>query len=1287
MTWLRRIGWAVLALAVLWGTAWLAVPPLLKSQAEQRLSALLGRTVSIGQVDFKPWTLELTLSGLVVAAATGAPAAQPLLRVERLYVDADIRSLLRLAPVIEALQIDAPQIHVTRTSPGHYDIDDLLARFAQPDPAKESAELPRFALYNLQLRNGSLVLDDRATAGRRHELSALQLELPFLSNLASQVAVKVEPRLAFKFNGATFDSEAQATPFAQNRAAQLKLSVAELDLTPYLGYVPATLPLRLVRGTLSTDLALSFEMPPGAPARVSLKGRAAARGIAIQDRAGAPLVDWKSFEVALRDVQPLERKLVFGAVGFDALQVHLVRDAQGRVNLQQLGPASAVEPKPPVPTQSAAAAAAAASGAAFGSASATRGASVSAWRVGVDSFELANSGLLWTDASARPAASLVLGAVQLKTGALQWPLAKEMQAHVAASLRGPAANAAELGRVGVDFKGNDSAAQVKLQLNGLALQALEPYFAPMLKPRLSGSLSADAEVDWAAPKGAGAQQIKLRLTHASLESLRVVDAAARSKTPLASLAKLKLADVDVDLNARTLTLGGVTLDQPSIDLARDAEGRWNVQQWLVATPPARAGAKPARPGQAAADGPAWRVQLRDLSVAGGRLRYTDSKPGTRTPAVPVRLELTALKLGLQSFTLQGGKTSAPARVQLSASVVPGAAVPTSTRASTQTPAQTPARAKAQTNRAGSVDWRGQFGLEPLLAKGTLRLTRFPVQALEPYFGDALNVSLRRAEAGYQGDVSVQGTASGMSISAAGDVLVADMLVHSKPDADTRAAVAATDELLSWQSLTLKGLKVAMLPRQRPKIEVREAALSDFYSRLIITEQGRFNLQDVAPQAADAASAPAAGASAPIPSPTLAAVATAAASAASSPAVAETSAVDIVVGATRLNNGRVDFSDRFVRPNYSVTLTELNGGLGEFRSGTRDMATLELRGKAAGTALLEIVGKLNPTAKPLALDLRARATDLELAPLSPYAGKYAGYAIERGKLSVDVSYKIDADGKLDAKNQVTLNQLTFGEKIDSPSATKLPVLLAVALLKDRNGVIDINLPVSGSINDPQFSVFGVLLKIIGNLLVKAFTSPFALLSGGGAGADDLSLVGFTPGTARVTDAGRGTLNKVVKALTDKPALNMTVTGAADLVSERDAYAQAVLEARLLAEYKPELAGSGAAADAAVAFDAQDRARVLKEVYKDTEIPNKPRNAVGFARDIPGPEMEALLKTRIVVSTEAMRELALQRGLAVRDALLARGLPKERLFLAVPKLHVAAEGDAAWSPRVQLTLAVN
>ncbi|MFG5409189.1 DUF748 domain-containing protein [Piscinibacter sakaiensis] len=296
---------------------------------------------------------------------------------------------------------------------------------------------------------------------------------------------------------------------------------------------------------------------------------------------------------------------------------------------------------------------------------------------------------------------------------------------------------------------------------------------------------------------------------------------------------------------------------------------------------------------------------------------------------------------------------------------------------------------------------------------------------------------------------------------------------------------------------------------------------------------------------------------------------------------------IAVGGVRLLDGRVDFTDRFIRPNYSAALSDLNGRLGAFRSGTREMAELELRGRAAGTAQLEVSGRLNPTADPLALDIRARATDLELAPLSPYAGKYAGYAIERGKLSMDLAYRIDPDGTLDARNQVVLNQLTFGERIPSPQATQLPVLLAVALLKDRNGVIDIDLPVSGSVNDPKFSVGGLVLKLILNLLGKALSAPFSLLAGGGSGPD-LSQVEFEPGTARLAPSGVAALDKVARALTDRPALT-------------------------------------------------------------------PKNLIGLPKDLPAAEMEARLLAAPSPGDDAMRELALQRGLAVRDALVARGLP--------------------------------
>lgn len=238
---------------------------------------------------------------------------------------------------------------------------------------------------------------------------------------------------------------------------------------------------------------------------------------------------------------------------------------------------------------------------------------------------------------------------------------------------------------------------------------------------------------------------------------------------------------------------------------------------------------------------------------------------------------------------------------------------------------------------------------------------------------------------------------------------------------------------------------------------------------------------------------------------------------------------------------------------------------------------------------------------------------------------------------------------------------------------------------RNGVIDINLPVSGSLNDPRFSVGGIIVEVIVNLLTKALTAPFALL--GGVGSDELSLVEFQSGTALLTAGGAGAVDKVAKALTDRPALTMTVTGAVDPVAERESFQQADVEARLASEQRREAQRAGAAAgpaSAASAVSGEDRARLLKDLYKRTDPPDKPRNALGFAVDVPPAEMEALLTRLVPVTSEAVRELALQRGITVRDAMIAKGLPSERLFHAAPKLRALGEEDAAWSPRVQLAL---
>jgi hypothetical protein len=383
---------------------------------------------------------------------------------------------------------------------------------------------------------------------------------------------------------------------------------------------------------------------------------------------------------------------------------------------------------------------------------------------------------------------------------------------------------------------------------------------------------------------------------------------------------------------------------------------------------------------------------------------------------PVALDVQRLKLGLRDLQWPAVRQSS-AQLQGSALVT------------------TPGDKSA----AGRLSWQGRLGLGPWSWRGQAKVEHFPLHAVAAYGGTALPVSIAHADAGWAGSVGATLADAGLSLALKGDARLTDLRLYARQTPDA----ARGDELLRLAGAGASGVQITIAPGQRTQVALGEARLTDFYARLSVDEAGHFNLADL-----NAAPTP------PVtPAATVAPVAPVATSA-SAPAGP---ALDLAVAGVQLASGRVDFSDHFIRPNYSAALSELTGRVGAFRTGTREMAAVELRGRVAGTGLLDIRGALNPMAKPLALDVQARASELELAPLSPYAGKYAGYAIERGKLSMDVSYRIDADGRLEAKNQLVLNQLDFGDRIESPDATKLPVLLAVALLKDRNGVID--LPIS------------------------------------------------------------------------------------------------------------------------------------------------------------------------------------------------------------------------------------
>ncbi|MFM2348410.1 MAG: hypothetical protein RL654_3163 [Pseudomonadota bacterium] len=1191
---LRAAAIGLASVLLLWLLAGLALPPLLKSLIETRGSAALGRALTLERITFRPWAMDLAIERLRIGAAPGTPQAEPLLEVARLRADLDAASLWRLAPVVAALEIDAPALRLTRTAEGHYDIDDLIARLSAPSPAPESDRGPaRFALHNLRLSGGSVRFDDQPTS-QIHQLDGLTLTLPFLSTLPSQVEIEVAPRLAFVLDGTRFDSQAQGRPFAPRRTTQASFTLPQLDLTPWLGHWPAALPLQLLRGRVGTTLKLDFDAPAGATPVVRLSGRVQAQDLAFADRDGHALLGWNDLDIALRDVQPLARRLAFGAITLDGLTLDLARDAQGRLNLARLA-----TPTPPPAAASSPLAAP----------------DAPAWQVSIEALALQDTRIGWQDATTQPAARLALERLTLETGALAWPMTQPARLKLAAALAAPARGTLDLEGVA-----DAHSADLALTIDALGLEAFAPYLRAVLKPRLDGRLAAQARLRWQAPDEAGAPPaLSVELEHGELAGLKLVEPGAGATTaPLAALERLTLEAGRIDLAAQRIELGRLRLQQPRTRLERDAQGRLNLADWLT-TPSGSSGATAA---------PGWSLALKSLQLEDGRIGWRDRRPDDE-----VTVEVERLQLTLQDLQWRDDRLAMPLRWQLAADL----------------------RGEGSTRRAGPaapvIDARGQLALEPLSVSARLKLQALPLHLLAPYAPQVSGLELVRARLGWDGEVALSQPAAGLQLALRGDGRLADVQVHTRPPGQTDGA-----ELLSWQTLSLQGLDVALKPGARPQVRLRETALDGLFARLMITPEGRFNLRDAGERPVAVTSAPAA--------------ASAAAPAASTPAELP---IDLDIGPTRLSRARIDFEDRFIRPNYSADLDELHGQLGAWRSGSREMATLTLAGKVARTGDLSVSGRLQPLASPPALDIQARASDIELAPLSPYSGKYAGYGIERGKLSMDVAYRIDESGRLDATNRLVLKQLTFGEAVDSPDATALPVRLAVALLSDRHGVIDLDLPIGGSLNDPQFSVFGLVVKVIGNVLSKALTAPFALLAGGSG--EDLSRVAFLPGLAQLQPDAPTLLDRVARALADRPALTVTLAGEADREAERTAWQAAALERRLQALHRRELARAGARSDLA---DETARAMTDTERQRLLALLVAQRLKGGVPA---GSSATAALAAAEPVDDEAWRELATARAEAVRDALRERGLANERVFIAAPKL-LSAQPD--WTPQVGMSL---
>lgn len=1158
-----------------------------------RVAEELGRKITVGDISLNPLALTLEVRDLVIHEPG---SDQRFVAFRRLFVDISTETFYRRAPVVAEATLEEPFVNVVMLAPGRFNFTDLVEKFAKDEKTDDPPA--RFSVNNIRLTGGAIDVDDRPRR-TRHQVRALSVSVPFISNLPYHGHIYIQPALSARVNGTALELTGKSKPFSVTRETSLDVSVKDLDLPFYLRYVPVALPYRIASARLDLDADIAFAQPEGKRPQISVQADAALKSMRITTPEDEALVAFERLAVRTHRIDVFGTAIGLASVRLEGADVNARRQGNGSLNLAMLGSTganggetAAAEPEPAAAKKS------------------------PARVVTIDRVELAGARLRFQDAAVTPAFETTLSPIDATVDGLT-TAADAPPARLALTVRTDAAEALEI-------KGTVAAASgavaVDASLSAVPVARYAPYYTPAIDFTIPGGmLSMGAHVEVTPGTEGAAVNVSAGTLDVTSLSLR----RSGSKEDFVTLPRLALRDAALDLARRKVSLGDVAVDKLHVVARRAKNGEVDLARLTPekkADPRAAPAATTTPPG-ATPPAPPWTVTVGHALFDRASVQFHDE-----VPATPVTLTLSPTRIETSNLVV-----GAPGTAKVALTTV--------------------------LNGKGTLDLDGTATLAPLGLDLRTRIGKLDVPLFAPYFADRLNVTLASARVDIDGKLGLllpEGKPPKVSFDGKAGLTKLAAL-------DNRTG----DDLLQWESLYVQGVRARTEPFS---LGIREVALTDFRTRLQVNADGTLNLQGLV-----VSDTPAAGADAPPPEPPQK----------SGPKPAGSPVPrSIVIDQVTLQGGTILFSDRLIRPNVSATLTEVGGRVTGLLADAGTKADVDLRGKLSNQAPLEITGKINPLAGDLYADLKVSFRDIELPPFTPYSGKYAGYTIEKGKLTLDLRYLIDKRA-ITAENKAVIDQFTFGDKVESKDALSLPVQLAVSLLKDRDGRINLDVPVSGSLDDPKFKLGRVIWQVIVNLVTKAVTAPFALIGNllGGTG-EELSYLDFAPGSAALDAAGDAKLTQLAKALTDRPALGLEISGRVDPAKDLEGLRTMAFERKLKAQKFAALSRSGqppASVDA-VTYGPDESEELLRLAYKAEKFP-KPRNAIGLEKRLPPAEMEKLILTAIVVGPDDLRQLGLHRAQAVKEALGSRhGVSADRLFLVEPR----AEESAAARSRAEFVL---
>nr|WP_305835555.1 DUF748 domain-containing protein [Pseudomonas sp. A29(2023)] len=686
--------------------------------------------------------------------------------------------------------------------------------------------------------------------------------------------------------------------------------------------------------------------------------------------------------------------------------------------------------------------------------------------------------------------------------------------------------------------------------------------------------------------------------------------------PLAKLDRLDVSETTVDLAKQQVVVGKIRSQKLETWAALEADGQLDWQK-LFASQPSKPAAKAAaepKSTPAAADSP------------------------KTEPAVPGKPWQVLLKdVQLRDYKVHLADRSAKPEVTLD--VTPLNVDLQNFDSLNGSPFNV--KLDAGLGKQGKINADGVVNLAPVTAQLNVKTQDIDLRVAQSYINPFIRLELRSGMLGSDLKVNLKSTEP-LALSVTGRAQV-DQL-HTLDTLKTR-------DFLKWQQVVVEGLNY----QHGDSLSIDRINLFQPYARFMINDDRTTNIDDLL-----------------IPQPADSGTKTAAAKPASN-----SKPLGIHIGGIVINDGSANFADFSLTPNFATAIQQLNGQIGTIDSRQAKPASVDVKGKVDRYAPVTIKGAVNPFDPMASLDIATSFKRVELTTLTPYSGKFAGYRIRKGRLNLDLHYLI-TKGQLKAENKVVVEQLQLGEKVDSPDAVSLPLKLAIALLKDVDGKISIELPVTGDLNNPQFSVMPIVWQTLRNLIVKAAAAPFKLIGGlvSGGGSEDLGTVSFAPGSSELNKDAEAALVKLSQALKERPALRLEIEGTAAQSSDGPLLAEQRLEREYQYNYYKMLQRRGdkvPAQASLIQVPDNEKGPLLEGIYR-TRLKTQPP---AEWKDLGKEERTAKMRADVIkfwsTSDVLLRQLGQDRASSIKDYLVDKGqLADDRVYFIDANLG-EAESD--------------